>query len=65
MHKEQRDTNECKHGPNESVNKWKVFFEYMLCKEKYYFWNDSSAICARCGAHIRTPKYSLSVIRFT
>ena len=57
MNKEQHDTNECKHGPIESANKWKVFFKHLLCKEKYYFRNDSSAICARCGAHIRTPKF--------
>lgn len=56
MHKEQRDIYECKHSPNKSANKWKVFFEYLLRKEKYYFRKDSSAICTKCGAHIRTPK---------
>jgi hypothetical protein len=31
-------------------------FSYLICKERYYFRFDSSAVCAKCGAHIRTPK---------
>jgi len=47
---------ECEHSPYPSANKWKTFGAYLICKEKYYFSFDSSAICKKCGAHIRTPK---------
>ena len=56
MYKEPYDTCECEHSPNKAANKWKAFIEYLLRKEKYYWRDDSSAICAKCGAHIRTPK---------
>ena len=56
MSNEQRDSNECNHRPIAFANKWKVFFTYLLHKEKYYFRKDCSAICAKCGEHIRTPK---------
>ena len=46
----------CQHSPHPSANKWKAFFAYLLCKRKDYFRADSSSICTKCGAHIRTPK---------
>ena len=47
---------ECEHSTYPSANKWKTFGVYLICKEKYYFSFDSSAICKKCGMHIRTPK---------
>lgn len=56
MDNNQSFTYECEHIPLPSVGKRKAFFAYLICKERYYFRTDSSAICTKCGAHIRTPK---------
>ena len=56
MKKEHSGVPECEHHPYPSVSKWKAFFTFLICKRKYYFRYDSSAICNKCHAHIRTPK---------
>lgn len=47
---------ECEHSPHPSASKWKAFLAYLICKRKFYFRADSSAICRKCGTHIRTPR---------
>ena len=55
MKNEQRYICQCEHNPHPSASKWNVFWAYLIRKEKYFFRFDSSAVCGKCGAHIRTP----------